>query len=70
MSTIRQQLSGAITREAQESSARFDWSVIILSAWWIGGLYLDGWAHNHIPQLETFFTLGFLPAPYSCSLQQ
>lgn len=24
--------------------------------WFIGGLYLDGWAHKHVPELETFFT--------------
>jgi len=28
----------------------------LLGLWLIGGLYLDGWAHNHIPSLETFFT--------------
>ncbi len=30
--------------------------MVVLSAWLIGGLYLDGWAHIHIPSLETFFT--------------
>src|SRR5438552_751037 len=34
----------------------FDWTVVVLSAWFIGGLYLDGWAHVHDPALETFFT--------------
>src|SRR6266508_3553037 len=29
---------------------------VALSAWLIGGLFLDGWAHNTRPQLETFFT--------------
>jgi hypothetical protein len=37
-------------------SRRFDWLAILTSAWFIGGLFLDGWAHNHIPSLETFFT--------------
>jgi hypothetical protein len=27
-----------------------------LGAWLLGGLYLDGWAHIHVPALETFFT--------------
>ncbi|MGH2943324.1 MAG: hypothetical protein ACRDLN_11200, partial [Solirubrobacteraceae bacterium] len=27
-----------------------------LAAWLIGGLFLDGWAHNTRPLLETFFT--------------
>ena len=35
---------------------RFDWLIVVLSAWWLGGLYLDGWAHRHVPALETFFT--------------
>ena len=35
---------------------RFDWLVVAFGGWLIGGLYLDGWAHVHIPDLETFFT--------------
>jgi WD40 repeat protein len=35
---------------------RLDWLIVALSAWWLGGLYLDGWAHRHVPALETFFT--------------
>src|SRR5262245_38823285 len=35
---------------------RFDWLMTILGAWLLGGLYLDGWAHIHVPGLETFFT--------------
>lgn len=34
----------------------FDWAIVLLSGWLIGGLHLDGWAHNHHPDLETFFT--------------
>src|ERR1041385_1777302 len=37
-------------------SLAFDAGVVILAGWFLGGLYLDGWAHQHIPQLETFFT--------------
>ncbi len=36
--------------------ARYDWTVVLLSSWLIGGLFLDGWAHNHVASLETFFT--------------
>jgi hypothetical protein len=36
--------------------AGFDWLMAALGAWLLGGLYLDGWAHIHIPALETFFT--------------
>ncbi|HEV7665268.1 MAG TPA: hypothetical protein VGQ62_17185, partial [Chloroflexota bacterium] len=35
---------------------RFDWWIVAASGWFAGGLYLDGWAHNTIPSLETFFT--------------
>ncbi len=38
------------------SSLRFDWIMVIVSVWWLGGLFIDGWAHSNIPQLETFFT--------------
>jgi hypothetical protein len=34
----------------------FDWLMTVLGAWLLGGLYLDGWAHIHVPGLETFFT--------------
>ena len=34
----------------------YDWTVVLLSVWFVGGLILDGWAHNHIPELESFFT--------------
>jgi hypothetical protein len=34
----------------------FDWLMAGFGAWLIGGLYLDGWAHIHMPSLETFFT--------------
>ncbi len=37
-------------------SVAFDWAVVGLSAWFLGGLFIDGWAHNHLAQLETFFT--------------
>jgi hypothetical protein len=38
------------------STPRFDLLVTLASAWFVGGLYLDGWAHNNVPGLETFFT--------------
>lgn len=48
-----------VSREDQTkavSSRRFDWIMVIVSVWWLGGLFIDGWAHSNIPQLETFFT--------------
>jgi len=34
----------------------YDWIMILLSFWLVAGMILDGWAHNHIPELESFFT--------------
>ncbi len=43
--------------EQQVSGGRgYDWTVVLLSAWYVVGLFLDGWAHHHIPELESFFT--------------
>ncbi len=42
--------------ERLTSSLAFDAVMAALSLWFIGGVYLDGWAHIHIPRLETFFT--------------
>lgn len=38
-----------------EGSAVFDWTVVVLGLWMIGGVHLDAWAHHHF-ELETFFT--------------
>lgn len=37
-------------------SLRFDLWSVAFSLWFMVGLFLDGWAHNHIAELETFFT--------------
>src|SRR5215831_12415292 len=52
-------LSARITPREQARAiggVGFDWAVVTLSTWFLGGLYLDGWAHVHTPNLETFFT--------------
>jgi hypothetical protein len=38
------------------ASARTDLVAFLLSLWFTAGLFLDAWAHNNVPQLETFFT--------------
>src|SRR5437667_7272347 len=43
-------------QEQATSGDRFDWIMVVVSVWWLGGLFIDGWAHSNIPQLETFFT--------------
>ncbi len=36
---------------------RFDLWVALLSSWFVFGVYLDGWAHSHLPEsLESFLT--------------
>ena len=56
MATMRQPLTGAPSQESPPSSVRFDWIMVLVTIWGIGGLFLDGWAHSNLPQLETFFT--------------
>ncbi len=50
----QQETQPALTQPA--SSLLFDSMMIVFSCWFMGGLFLDGWAHTHIPRLETFFT--------------
>ncbi len=60
MTTIASRLSAAPAAAPARllvSDLRFDWISVALSAWLVGGAYLDGWAHNHIgSRLESFFT--------------
>ena len=56
MASISQPLTGATRREFPQSSVRFDWVVVLLEAWWVGGVFLDGWAHNHGKVDQSFFT--------------
>lgn len=42
--------------QPQISARWFDWGMVALSAWFLGGLYTDGWAHTHGLVDTTFFT--------------
>ena len=44
------------TRKHPPSKIGYDMAIPALNSWFVGGLFLDGWAHNHIPELESFFT--------------
>jgi hypothetical protein len=44
------------TRVRLPSSLSLDAWVVVCCLWLIGGLFLDGWAHINLPQLESFFT--------------
>ncbi len=57
--TLTRPLAG---RAAARSEARpapsllYDGVIAALSGWFVGGVFIDGWAHQHVPSLETFFT--------------
>src|SRR5262245_43493614 len=47
--------ASALPRRAV-ASYRTNLVMTVLSAWLTIGLFLDAWAHNNVPDLETFFT--------------
>lgn len=53
-SVYRTPASGVVARAI--GGLGFDWIMVVLSAVFVGGLYLDGWAHNHGRVDDTFFT--------------
>ena len=48
-------------REAVAGHRWFDWVMAVLSAWLIGGAFIDGWAHTHGKADTTF-------SPLACRL--
>src|SRR6266545_3815448 len=55
MATLAAARSTAVPR-ASELGVRFDWLVLAASAWLLGGLYWDGWAHGYgLP--DSFWTI-------------
>jgi len=55
MATLTAARSTAVPR-AGELGVRFDWLVLAASAWLLGGLYWDGWAHGYgLP--DSFWTI-------------
>lgn len=38
------------------ATARFEWTMVLLSTWLMAGGYLDAWAHRHLTKLESFIT--------------
>lgn len=38
------------------TSVASDWLFVLTGIWFVGGLFVDGYAHNHFDNLETFFT--------------
>ena len=56
MATTVQSLAEATPREIPQKSLKFDRLMVILVCWFVGGLFIDGWAHNHGLVDKTFFT--------------
>jgi hypothetical protein len=54
--SIRSDVTRPAARERPDGGLLFDWAFTILSAWMVGGLYLDGWAHSHGKIDDVFFT--------------
>src|SRR6266849_1338733 len=52
--TARKAGPGAAVRPARATGLA--WALVAASAWLIGGVYLDGWAHHHGKVDDTFFT--------------
>src|SRR5690349_306769 len=52
-------LTGAQTAKIEKAGIGgigFDRLMMVLCCWFVGGLYLDGWAHDHGMVDKTFFT--------------
>lgn len=62
MSTATKLDGGMVVSAASHSEVQpigglaYDWLMLALSAIFVGGLYLDGWAHNHGKVDQSFFT--------------
>lgn len=52
---IEHKFASSDVRTHLQSSPRFDWVVILLGLWMVGGVHLDAWAHHQF-EVETFFT--------------
>ncbi len=57
LSKVRNKVRGGKLKDRAYPSAQDQWILTLCLTWFVGGLYLDGWAHNHLSaSLETFFT--------------
>lgn len=57
--TLGSRISAAVgdpRRPGPATAPRDDVVTALLSAWLVGGLMLDAWAHSNVPELESFFT--------------
>jgi len=54
--SVKSEAERAQVEEPPVGNVGFDWVAALLSAWMLGGLYLDGWAHSHGEVDDVFFT--------------
>ncbi len=55
-SAVLQSLRGTAPTERTELGWRDNFITILFGLWLMLGLFVDGWAHNNLEELETFFT--------------
>ena len=56
MSTVAQRVGAEELASRPRQSWRVDAVTMLLSTWLLVGVVVDGWAHNNLAALETFFT--------------
>ncbi|GAB4049912.1 hypothetical protein [Catellatospora paridis] len=56
VSTAPEQVATASDPDRPVTSYRTDLVTVLLGTWFTIGLMVDAWAHNNVPELETFFT--------------
>ena len=55
-SSVEVEVAPVLDRARPPGGLGFDWAMVGFTAWLLAGVYLDGWAHLHVPELESFFT--------------
>lgn len=54
-----ERLTMSPTRQDQAiGSLRLDWLMIVAALWWIAGIYIDSWAHEHGKVDQSFLRRG------------
>ena len=49
-------LNQEFNKKSVIGETKFDWAMALLSIWFVGGIFLDGWAHENGKVDSTFFT--------------
>src|SRR5436853_7489652 len=55
--TLRIEADNKTQRPRLLDGMRLDWIVTALACWTVGGIFLDGWAHEHGKVDTSFFTV-------------